>query len=393
MKQLTSYEGLQCANCGAPMQGEFCHKCGQSIHSVLKPVHGMIEETVETVLDIDGRIVHTLPPLLLKPGFLTLEYFAGRRIRYIAPFRLMFVLSLLSFFLFHLAVDKISDKVANGHSLITVDSAAIDDATTPTRVRKALQEELEAIQTARALGAMPQIARDQTDATVSELRQKARERLFTLGAAPLPAASLDAPAEPSDVGLGQTVQRAVRLDSSPVHFSWLPAVANEHLTELAHRFQDNWRTFVNGDAKSSAQAKQRMISGIFSTLPATMFVLIPVFAMLIKLFYVFRRRLYMEHLIVALHSHAFIFLSLLLITLTGMASTWLRPHAAWTGYALGWVQALLMLWVPIYLLTMQKRVYRQRWPMTLLKFWCIGWCYFWLLTLALMIAAALGMAY
>ena len=73
MKHLTSHEGLHCANCGAPMQGEFCHECGQSIHSVLKPMHHMVEETVETVLHIDGRIVHTLPPLLLKPGFLTLE--------------------------------------------------------------------------------------------------------------------------------------------------------------------------------------------------------------------------------------------------------------------------------------------------------------------------------
>ena len=40
-----------------------------------------------------------------------------------------------------------------------------------------------------------------------------------------------------------------------------------------------------------------------------MFVLIPLFALLLKLFYVFRRRLYMEHLIVALHSHAFLFLA------------------------------------------------------------------------------------
>ncbi|TAM19816.1 MAG: DUF3667 domain-containing protein, partial [Rhodanobacter sp.] len=95
MKELTSFEGLHCANCGEPLQGEFCHHCGQSVHSVLKPMHHMVEETVETVLHIDSRILHTLPALFLKPGFLTLEYFAGRRVRYIAPFRLMFVLCLL----------------------------------------------------------------------------------------------------------------------------------------------------------------------------------------------------------------------------------------------------------------------------------------------------------
>jgi hypothetical protein len=136
-----------------------------------------------------------------------------------------------------------------------------------------------------------------------------------------------------------------------------------------------------------------MINGVFGALPMTMFILNPVFAGLLKLFYVFRRRLYMEHMIVALHSHAFMVLALLLITLIGMLSTWLRPHAAWTGSPLGWIQTLLMLWVPTYLLIMQKRVYHQGWPMTVLKFWFVGWCYFWLLTLALMVAAALGMAH
>lgn len=170
-------------------------------------------------------------------------------------------------------------------------------------------------------------------------------------------------------------------------------MVNARLTALAHQIAMNMRTFKHGDAAASAAAKQRMISGVFSTLPPTMFVLMPVFALLLKLFYVFRRRLYMEHLIVALHSHAFLFLSLLLITLAGMLSTWLRSHAAWVGYPLGLLQAVLMVWMPTYLLIMQKRIYRQGWLMTVVKFWFVGWCYLWLLAAALMIAAALGMAH
>lgn len=400
MKQLTSYEGLHCANCGAPMQGEFCHECGQSIHSVLKPMHHMVEETVETVLHIDGRIVHTLPPLLLKPGFLTMEYFGGRRVRYIAPFRLMFVLCLLSFFVFHLAIDQITARAsASNHPLVHVTSGAIEDAATPTDVRKALQDELSGLQSARDTGVLPQIALDQTDIAARELRQKANQRLIALGAAPMPAASLAAPPAAATVnGIGDTkprdaLRKATEGESKPVQIAWLPDVVNARLTALGQQMHRNWRAFKHGDPVASAEAKQRMINGVFGALPPAMFVLIPVFAILLKLFYVFRRRLYMEHLIVALHSHAFIFLSLLLITLTGMLSTWLRPHAAWTGYALGLLQGALILWIPIYLLIMQKRVYRQGWPMTLLKFWFIGWCYFWLLVIALMVAAALGMAH
>lgn len=386
MKQLTSHEGLHCANCGAAMQGEFCHHCGQSIHSVLKPMHHMVEETVETVLHIDGRIVHTLPPLLLKPGFLTLEYFGGRRVRYIAPFRLMFVLCLLSFFVFHLAIDQISEKIAaDQRPTVTVTGESFKDADTPKEVRKVLKSQLKTLPHIASYGVLPQ---QQLELAADNMQQQANKRLAELGAAPIPAASVA-------TNLQAVVRDSEEPDheSEPVHIGWLPEIANARLTRLGHQIHVNWRTFKDGDPAARADAKQRMINGVFGTLPATMFVLIPVFAGLLKLFYVFRRRLYMEHLIVALHSHAFMFLSLLLITLTGMLSTWLRPHAAWTGYALGWVQALLMLWIPTYLLIMQKRVYHQGWPMTVLKFWFIGWCYFWLLMFALTIAAALGMAH
>jgi len=405
MKRLTSEEGVHCANCGAVMQGEFCHACGQSIHSVLKPIHGMLEETLETVLHIDGRIVHTLPPLLLKPGFLTLEYFSGRRVRYIAPFRLMFVLCLLSFFVFHLAINQIADKIpANGHPLVSVNSGAIEAATSPAEVRKALQDELDGLQSASEMSVLPQNLLDQIHLDTLKLRRKASQRLVELGAAPMSAASIAAPlpavpvqsrepAKTGDATPDKPRHPTLEQEPQPVRIAWLPDTGNARLNELLHQIHRNWQTYMDADPAASAEAKQRMINGVFGTLPPAMFVLIPVFAILLKLFYVFRRRLYMEHLTVALHSHAFLFLSLLLITVTGMLSTWLHPHAAWIGYALGLLQGVLMLWIPTYLLIMQKRLYRQGWPMTVLKFWCVGWCYFWLLTIALIVAGLLGMAH
>jgi hypothetical protein len=52
-----------------------------------------------------------------------------------------------------------------------------------------------------------------------------------------------------------------------------------------------------------------------------------------------------------------------------------------------------MVWLPIYLLLMQKRIYRQGWGMTIVKFWLIGGCYFWLLAFALSMAAVLGLTH
>ena len=45
----------------------------------------------------DGRMWRTLVPLLCRPGFLTREYLAGRRRRYIRPARLVLVLAIVMF--------------------------------------------------------------------------------------------------------------------------------------------------------------------------------------------------------------------------------------------------------------------------------------------------------
>lgn len=380
MNSLDSHAGLRCANCATPLQGDYCHACGQSMHSVLKPVHHMAEETVETVLHIDSRIVRTLPALFFKPGFLSLEYFAGRRVRYIAPFRLMFVLCLLSFFMLHLASRSISVDVASRQQTRLADRGEdFAQAATPKQVRRLLDDKLDALDATQAFGGEAVAA--QTKAARQTLVAAANQRLAALHAEPLSVPTPSAPAKPTP----STV--------APTRVAWLPAFANQRLTAISQHLQDNLRAYKSGDPAVSEAAKERMLNGIFGKLPGAMFVLVPVFALLLKLFYVFKRRLYMEHVIVVLHSQAFLFLWLLLLTLLGEAIAWLRLHATWAAHPAGWLETILLLWAPAWLLLAQKRVYRQGWPMTLLKYWCIGWCYFWLLLLVLLVATVLGLAH
>jgi hypothetical protein len=98
----------------------------------------------------------------------------------------------------------------------------------------------------------------------------------------------------------------------------------------------------------------------------------------------------MEHLIVALHSHAFLFLSLLLVIVLDMLRQLVRPHVMLLNHLLGVPEVLLIVWMPLYLLLMQKRIYHQGWPMTVIKYWFVGWSYFWLLATVLGLALVLG---
>jgi hypothetical protein len=384
MKELTSYEGAHCANCQAPLQGEYCHHCGQAVHSVLRPVHGLFEEFFETFLHVDGRILHTIPALFLKPGFLTLEYFSGRRVRYIAPFRLMFVLCLLSFFALHLATDVIAQRIEQRHQ----DKVLLDQgddfsrAQTAKQVQQQLERKLDALEATRAIGNAAIVS--QVDQAEQKLREQAKARLAELGT-PASAATTGKPAASAD-------EQQTDSPLKPVHLSWLPDFANQRLTDALEHARKNGKA-LRGNAAQRQEAWERLAAGTYGALPGTMLVLVPVFALLLKLFYIFKRRLYMEHLIVSLHSHAFLFLSLLLLVITGLLSTWLKPHVAWAGYAVSLLQAPLMIWVPVYLLIMQKRVYRQGWGMTVVKYGVIGWFYFWLLVLFLGAAFLVGLAH
>ena len=88
-----------CANCGSTANGHFCAHCGQKNEHPVHSLWHFINEVTEDLTHADSRIWQTLGALLFKPGFLTTEFLAGRRAKYLPPIRLYLVMSVL-FFLF-----------------------------------------------------------------------------------------------------------------------------------------------------------------------------------------------------------------------------------------------------------------------------------------------------
>lgn len=88
-----------CHNCGAALSGRYCSQCGQAAEVHVPSVKEIIHEVLEGLTHSDSRLWNTLKCLWLKPGRLTLEFIAGRRVTYLPPFRLYLILSVLYFFL------------------------------------------------------------------------------------------------------------------------------------------------------------------------------------------------------------------------------------------------------------------------------------------------------
>jgi hypothetical protein len=90
--------GAPCANCGLALEGPYCLACGQSFDTFERSMGHLARESVEGLFHADGRLMHTLPDLLIRPVHLTQDYLAGRRASQTPPMRLFLVVVVLVFF-------------------------------------------------------------------------------------------------------------------------------------------------------------------------------------------------------------------------------------------------------------------------------------------------------
>jgi hypothetical protein len=86
-----------CLNCGAPAAGNFCPNCGQETAREPQTFAEFFDELVAKYLAREGQLRQTLSKLFFAPGALTVEYMAGRRARYLRPFQLYLMASVIVF--------------------------------------------------------------------------------------------------------------------------------------------------------------------------------------------------------------------------------------------------------------------------------------------------------
>jgi hypothetical protein len=94
-----------CRNCGAVAPGAYCPACGQETRLRLQTFREFMREAAGRYVAFDGRWWKSVAALMFRPGFLTREYFAGRRRRYVRPARLFLIASLLLFAVLRIATD------------------------------------------------------------------------------------------------------------------------------------------------------------------------------------------------------------------------------------------------------------------------------------------------
>ncbi|MEM9942127.1 MAG: DUF3667 domain-containing protein [Planctomycetota bacterium] len=85
-----------CLNCGAQLQGPFCHQCGQAKSAKLVPVKEWIGDFLESLVELDSKLLRTLKRVLFYPGMATVDFTNGKRVSYTNPFKVYIIVSAVS---------------------------------------------------------------------------------------------------------------------------------------------------------------------------------------------------------------------------------------------------------------------------------------------------------
>ena len=345
-----------CLNCGTALKGPFCHYCGQPDKNLMRFFPALMREMLEDFIDFDSRFMRTLKPLLFRPGKLTRDYLDGRRFRYVPPLRLYIFSSLLLFFLVAVFAPEVIQFGSDPDGDESGIRVQLDDAERQ-EIDDALRE-LEKVQ--------PGLAEHVGEG----IERAGQDEEAATGQTP-PEIDLEVNGKPWDP------------ETNPVELAWMPDWVNR------------WINHEIGESPEKGRAIEAnpdlMTDKVLDVLPGTMFVLLPLVALLLKFWYLFARRYYVEHLVFALHNHAFIFVTFIVMIVIGTIAEWREPDgtgALTTGS--GWIRTALFSWIPVYLLLSLKRVYRQGWGLTVGKYVAIGISYLILLGFATAFVAVLS---
>lgn len=239
-----------CRNCGEALAGQYCSHCGQREGRGDLSFGELAGELLHDVINWDSRFWRTLVPLMFRPGFLTAEYIAGRRARYVPPFRLYLIVSFVLFLVVSL--------LAGGAGVMQAEQGGTNNGED-----------------------------------------------------------------------GDDVQLYISLADED---------SQQWLKDLDKRLQNNTQK-LTGDPG-------RLIESMVEYLPQMMFVLLPVFALLLKFCYLTSSYQYLHHLVFTLHFHSFVYL---LFLFGQLAKLW--SHGAIVSEA---VPFLVLVYLPVALMRSYK---------------------------------------
>jgi len=327
MSHLKERQQKNCLNCNTEVQGRYCQNCGQENIEPKETVWHLIAHFFQDITHFDGKFFSTVKYLVIRPGFLSREYMVGRRASYVNPIRMYIFTSAFFFLIFFsfMHVDKKSlmgESKMNGKTwaqITAMDSLAFDAFT--KNVNKEDKR-----------GEIP-MTRD--------VFKKYFDSSIQVGTIHF-----------TNTDFTSKEEYDSALSSGKVHHGWFRRLMVYKQVEINERYKND-----------VGQGLRDYSNILLHSLPQVFFVLLPLFALMLKLLYIRRKDYYyVNHAIFSLHFYIFSFINMLIIFALIELNNWLD----WGVIA--FLEVILGLGTFFYLYKAMRKFYMQRRAKTIFKF-------------------------
>lgn len=299
--ELPVAENTACKNCETVFTGKFCPECGQSVNDFDKPFGFIMVNFLGDFFAFDTRFFRTLKALVFNPGLLAIRFFEGKRAPFAPPVRIFIFSSFVMFLLLQWQTNRIfNESIQSESASETINSTVSENL--PNTIEKTAQNET--------------IVNDS-----------------------IIAMNLDAFIFGGLASLRQQLSPTVEVLQKK-----LETTENE---EEKKEIRQLIRTLSD---------PQMMVNKVLKLMSWAFFLLLPVFALILKLFYI--RVHFIRHLIFSMYMHSFIFIILTIIVFLGIV---FNSNS-------GWLISAMLLTIPIYLVIAMKNFYGQKVLLVLPRF-------------------------
>ncbi len=281
MSHLKQREEKYCLNCNAVVNDRYCSICGQENLEPQESLWHLITHFFNDITHFDGKFFGSVKYIVTKPGFLTSEYVAGRRMAYLNPIRFyvftsaLFFFIMFSFFLHDkdLKLDENEpvylskkDSIAQVNSLPT---AAIDSALANEGIKKS--------KLINIIDSSKRASKNRSGIILGKSDYRDRKQFDSLD------------------------------KMGKVNISFFKRALINKRFELDEKYNGN-----------RAKVSNALLDNLLHLIPQVLFFSLPFFALLLKLLYIRQKKYYyVAHVIFTLHLYIFIYILLLVINILG----------------------------------------------------------------------------
>jgi len=324
-----------CLNCGQVLTAKdnFCSHCGQENTDGNLTLGMLSRDLIADTVPFDSSFFRSIFPFLFKPGYLSLMHMGGKRISYISPLRFYLIISVVFFFFLSITIFERTDN---------------------TKLALSPQEK--------------ELLEQNTDSLLQELQEQeinelATEKHFVDS---IRGINIKMGYETDTSTASSKIFNSESLEMFNKYYK-NPSITDSMLLDSMKEDRPFFQYIVKQVRKVRNDDTEAFVSAILKNIPIMMLILIPIFALILKLLYIRNQHyLFINHLTHGIHLHSYSYL----VYAVGMIFLYYNPTwEFWTVFLVCFSIAT------VYTYFSFMRFYNQGWFKTILKFAAVGYVY------------------